>query len=75
MKVAKDGFGIFHMISGIDTEYTLCGNAFEGQCDGTEEDKIAWDVVEHDQITCKQCLKQIKACKKINLEPTEGVKL
>lgn len=61
---AKDGRGIIHLIGNVNAEFTLCGNAWEG--DDSDEgswEEFGWKPCPPQKITCEPCLRQIKACK------------
>lgn len=73
-RYAKDNSGIVHVISRIDTEFTLCGNAFDGDADGNENDPFAWHPVKDGPVTCPQCRDQVRACRGIQLDRRIRVK-
>lgn len=60
----KSNNGLIHRVSAINPEYTLCGNAFEGDGDGTEEgEKHAWEDCPRGPVTCPECIREIENCR------------
>jgi hypothetical protein len=64
-KYAEDDKGIIHLISPINGEFTLCGNAFDG--DNLIGD-YAWKETRNAMINCLDCIKTINVCKMIKLK-------
>jgi hypothetical protein len=62
-KYAKSGDGAIHLISDLNGEITLCGNAFEGLAMNGEPTDDAW--VDHDSgpVTCPECIREIMNCR------------
>ena len=58
--LARSNDGQIHLISAISTEYTLCGDAFEGVCMGSENNDSAWKYIKEGIIDCRDCLLEIE---------------
>ena len=58
---AKSDDGVIHLVSAINKEFTLCGNAF----DGDNDDKKKWEFIKRKNITCEECWKEILNCKNV----------
>ena len=65
MDIAKDRYNT-HIISAINPEFTICGNAFEGDAMGLEYDRLAWKRVKGNYINCNNCCKEAQKIIKEN---------
>jgi hypothetical protein len=58
---AKSKDGLIHLVSAINSEFTLCGNAFDGES-GDSDDGFSWIDCKKQKITCRQCIAEISSC-------------
>lgn len=65
---ARSGDGITHLISAINGEYTLCGDAFDGGIGVEEPDQTPWDKCECDSVTCEKCIREIDNCRGVRVK-------
>lgn len=65
-RYAKCEQGLIHLVSSINSEFTLCGDAFEGDTSPYKDEAgFAWKHHSHGPVTCPRCIAQIKACRGI----------
>lgn len=64
----KSNDGLVHLVSAVNREYTLCGDAFDGDADGSEHDPAAWHYVKRQPITCHQCANEIENCRGVRIK-------
>lgn len=64
---AKSNDGRIHLVSAINGEFTLCGNAFDGDADGQASDPHAWEEVKRGPVTCENCIREIENCRGIRV--------
>lgn len=72
MKFAKSGDGLIHLISAVNSEYTMCGNAYEGIwadpfVPDSSNDPAAWDQCAPAPITCPNRAAQIRQCRGVKI--------
>ena len=67
-KCAKDTEGIIHAISACNGEYTLCGNAFDGDCFSGGDEKYSWKSIDKGIVNCKNCIMIIEGLKGVKYE-------
>jgi len=60
---ARSEDGIVHLISAIDSEFTLCGDAFDGGAGVGLPEQAPWDNCKHGPVTCPRCITQINNCR------------
>ena len=62
---ARSNDGLTHLISALNGEYTVCGNAFDGDANGElpGRDPFAWDDCPEAPVDCPKCAKEIINCK------------
>lgn len=58
MRMYKHQNGTVHIQSLSNSEYTLCGDAFDGDLDCRETTSL--DMVKNEKVTCKKCLMEIE---------------
>ena len=58
---AKSKDGMVHLVSAINHEFTLCGDAFDGHA-RDRSDAVGWEVCGCQPITCPKCAMQIRRC-------------
>jgi len=68
MKYAKSGDGLIHLISAANVEYTICGDAYDGQ-DGDCDGDSSWVRCNSGPITCPKCAAQIRQCRGVQIAP------
>ena len=56
---ARSNDGRIHLTQGPSSEFTLCGNAFDGE---KENDQYSWEPCARQPITCKDCARIILHC-------------
>ncbi len=69
-KFAKSNDGLVHLISAINGEFTLCGNAFDGDA-GLEHDPTnayAWKQSNKGPVTCERCATEIRNCRRVRIK-------
>lgn len=60
----KSNDGIIHLVGVVNSEFTLCGNAFDGEADRElPNDPTMWVAHPAGPVTCPVCIRQIKACR------------
>lgn len=62
MKYAESHNGLVHLISPVQSEYTLCGDAFDIDSEDDCRD-AAWVERRNGPVTCDLCAKIIAACR------------
>lgn len=62
MKTCKSNKGIIHGLSAVNSEFSICGDAWDGET-GSDKDPNAWKLSKVSTITCEKCLDEIKNCK------------
>lgn len=67
MTCAKSRDGLVHALSAINSEFTLCGDAFDIDSEKGYEDK-AWVEVTTGIVNCPRCVKQIVECRKYKVD-------
>lgn len=72
MKLAIMNDGSIHFISPINTEFTLCGDAFDGDANTRpdEPDPLRWREVKAEKrakVNCCKCIKIVEEAKKMKL--------
>lgn len=63
--------GLTHLISAINGEFTLCGDAFEGACDPDEQsgEDFSWVESENGPVDCPRCKQEILNCRGVRVSP------
>ena len=74
-RYAKSNNGLIHLLSALNCEFTLCGNAFEG--DGTDIINIKNDPNAHTRckkgpVTCENCIKEIKNARHVKIKESHN---
>ena len=59
-KYAKSNDGLIHLLSALNCEYTVCGNAFEGDGYDLKNDPNAHTPCKKGPVTCGNCITEIK---------------
>jgi hypothetical protein len=72
MKHAKSADGLIHLISAVNVEFTMCGNAYEGIwadafVPDSSNDPCAWEQCPPAPITCPNCAAQIRQCRGVRI--------
>jgi len=72
VKYAKSGDGLIHLISAVNVEYTMCGNAYDGIwadafVPDASNDPCAWEQCKSAPITCPNCAAQIRQCRGVRI--------
>lgn len=67
----KSNDGLVHLVSALNGEYTLCGNAFDGDADGQTNDPHAWTDTKHGPVTCPECSQEIENCRGVRTRHNE----
>lgn len=62
---SKSCDGLIHLVNPIAAEYTVCGDAFEGN--PGDDVSWAWGPTRKTKVTCPKCLEIIRACKKVRI--------
>lgn len=68
MRYAKSNDGLIHLLSANNSEYTLCGDAFDGEADGIKDDPVAHLPCAKQAITCPRCIVEIKNIKSVKIK-------
>lgn len=64
--------GLIHRVSGIDSEYTICGDAWDGHKDASDvNDLVQWEFCRPQLITCPKCIMEIKNCRGVRFHNGE----
>lgn len=61
----KSSDGLVHLVSVLNGEFTLCGDAFEG-CD--KGDGADWVRCKSGPVTCPKCISEIKNCRGVRVQ-------
>lgn len=71
---AKSADGLIHLVSAIHSEYTMCGDAFEGNPGEFDEndDPQSWVKCESQPITCPKCIIQILNCRGVKIKKSKA---
>lgn len=67
-KYAKSNNGVVHLISAINSEYTLCGDAFDAGSGAGEDFSFDWAVLSRGAVTCPLCQKEILNCRNAQIK-------
>jgi hypothetical protein len=62
MKYAKSADGLIHLISAVNSDYTICGDAYDGE-NGDCADSQSWGQCKSGPVTCPKCAAQIRQCR------------
>jgi hypothetical protein len=68
MKYAKSVDGLIHLKYAINSELTLCGDAFEGSCFAGGDTGAEWNDAPHGPVTCPRCAAIIKSCRNVKIK-------
>jgi hypothetical protein len=60
MKYAKSNDGLVHLLSVLHTEYTLCGNSYDGDQTDGKSNPFAHHPCKDGPVTCPLCVLEIK---------------
>ena len=72
MKYCKSNNGLIHLVSALNSEYTLCGDAFDGEAIGLEIDPHAHEPCKHGPVTCPKCIAEIKGIRGVKIKENDG---
>lgn len=70
MKYAISKTGIIHLISPLQGEHTLCGDAFDIDSEDDEKE-CAWVPIKNGPVDCPNCSLVIRACRGVQLRQYE----
>ena len=70
MKYARSKDGLIHLISAVNSEFTMCGDAYDGE-HGNENDPQSWIACKANLVTCPRCAAQIRQCRRVKI--AEGI--
>ena len=67
MKEFTENFDGVHLMSPLNSEYSLCGDAFDIHSSG---DSDSGDLISTNKrtVTCEQCIKVIEACRGVRVK-------
>ncbi len=60
---ARSEDGLIHLVSAINGEYTVCGDAFDGGLPIGEDNKSDWTKTAKSIVTCPVCVREIINCR------------
>lgn len=66
-RYAKNEDGQVHLISALNSEYTLCGDAFDGGEGVGLPEQTPWTICERGPVTCQLCIKEIDNCRGVRV--------
>jgi hypothetical protein len=62
--------GLIHLINVTMSEFTVCGDAWDGEAKGDlEKDPQAWKEIPATKITCPKCCEIIRSCRGVKITP------
>lgn len=64
---ARSNDGIVHLVSAINGEFTIYGNAFDGDANNDPDDPHAWSTVKRGPVTCGKCATEILNCRNVKI--------
>lgn len=66
----RSGNGLIHLLSPLNAEFTLCGDAFD-ICDERDnaEEGLEWEYCPPAPITCGKCARVIIECRRVRIAP------
>jgi hypothetical protein len=70
VKYGKSKNGLIHLVSAVNSEYTMCGNAFDGEWGDPfdmSNDPYQWEQCAPAPITCPNCAAQIRQCRGVRI--------
>jgi hypothetical protein len=69
MKYAKSIDGLIHLIGAVNVEYTICGDAYDGEYgeNGERGEDWSWVKCESGPVTCPKCAAQILQCRNVRI--------
>jgi hypothetical protein len=65
-KYARSADGLIHLISAINAEYTICGDAYDGESGESKED-WSWKPCKSGPVSCPKCTAQILQCRRVRV--------
>jgi hypothetical protein len=57
--------GLIHLVNDNNSEFTLCGDAFDGD---SECPTLGWSAHPSGPVTCHNCAKIIKSCRGVRIK-------
>lgn len=67
----KDNAGLVHLVTPVNEEFTMCGNAWDGDAEGmygdSSDDPYAWERVPRGPVTCPKCAAIVIVAKRARL--------
>jgi hypothetical protein len=66
---AKSNDGRVHLVSALNGEYTLCGDAYDGGLAIDEDNQSDWTGQKSGPVTCPKCIKEIESCRGVRVQP------
>ncbi len=68
-KFAQSADHLIHLIDGINDQYTICGDAFEGGVEWDDNPNYSWITLSAKQaVTCPACARQIQQCRGVQVK-------
>lgn len=64
---AKSEDGLVHLVSALNGEFTLCGDAYDGGLAVDEDNKSNWQCHKRGPVTCPRCVSEIKNCRGVRV--------
>lgn len=69
---AQSNDGTVHLVSALNGEFTLCGDAYDGSVDDRDDD-TSWSSRKTGPVTCTKCLSEIENCRSAVTVAAESV--
>jgi hypothetical protein len=60
---ARSNDGLIHLVNEIQAEFTLCGDAFDGD---SEDPDLGWNPWPKGPVTCPHCAAIIRSCQRVH---------
>jgi len=66
---AKSGDGLIHLTSALNSEFTICGDAFDGEAnERIKDDSTCHSFCKPQPITCPKCIVEIKNIRGVKIK-------